>query len=234
MNNLELWEKVCKTDPAYTKHVSQRGGYTSVSPQYQIKEATEHLGAYGQGWGFESCDLDFSQLELTGLVIVKAVFFYELSGKRNSFPINNSWQARSGSGDSVRFDPDCAKKAETNTMSKALSKLGFSADIFLGEFDNPDYIEVVQNKYALEKAENKLEEQARQDAQHKEWLDASVNTISTAINLNELKGIYQSLVRKAGLTQDVGAVKTFTDAKDKRKQTLEAENVAPISNNPTA
>jgi len=233
MANLDLWEKVCKTDPDYTKHVAQRGGYTSIAPQYQIKEATEHLGPYGSGWGFESCDLDFSQLEATGLVVVRAVFFYVL-GERHTFPINNSWPVKLGSGDKARVDPEFAKKAETNTMSKALSKLGFSADVFLGEFDNPDYVEVVQNQYALEKAENKLEEKAKQEAQYKEWVDKSVNTISTAISLGELKGIYQSLIRKAGITKDIVAVKVFTDAKDARKLELEAGNDASVSDNRAA
>jgi len=234
MENLELWEKVCKTDPQYTKHVAQRGGYTSISPQYQIKEATEHLGPYGQGWGFESCDLDFSQLEATSLVIVKAVFFYELNG-RHTFPINNSWPVKVGSGDKARVDPDFAKKAETNTMSKALSKLGFGADVFLGEFDNPDYLEVVQKEYALEKAENKLEEKARQEQQYKEWFDASLATISRCGSMPELRGAYQSLVRKANLTKDETAIKAFTKAKDARKTELEgASNDETVSDNRTA
>jgi len=32
MNNLELWSSVEKTDPAFTKKVTQRGGYTAISP----------------------------------------------------------------------------------------------------------------------------------------------------------------------------------------------------------
>ena len=60
MSNLDLWDKVKKTDPDYTKQVTQRGGYTSISPQYQIRCATEQFGCYGDGWGFESIDLDLS------------------------------------------------------------------------------------------------------------------------------------------------------------------------------
>ena len=158
MNNLDLWDKVKKTDPEYTKEVKMRGGFTSISPQYQIMKATEQFGSYGSGWGFDSVDLDMAHIETLSLVMVKAVFFYIVGEQRNTFPINNSWSVKSGS----KIDDDFAKKAETNTMSKALSKLGFSADIFMGEFDNPDYVEAIGNEFAYEKAEDKIEEQTKQ------------------------------------------------------------------------
>jgi hypothetical protein len=119
-------------------------------------------------------------------------------------------------------DNDFAKKAETNTMSKALSKLGFSADIFMGEFDDKDYVEAITNEFALEKAEDKIEEAAKQDAEHQEWVDSVTGTIETCVTLNELKGVYSGAVRKAKLRKDDAAVIRFTRAKDERKQVLEA------------
>ena len=52
MKNLELWERVCRTDPAMTKPFDA-GTYsgTQIDPQYQIKMATEIFGPFGQGWG---------------------------------------------------------------------------------------------------------------------------------------------------------------------------------------
>jgi len=225
MRNLDLWDKVCKTDSEYTKKVNQRGEYTSIAPQYQIKCVTEQFGSYGHGWGFESCDLSLDYVEQTGLVMVRAVFFYIIDGKKHFFPINNSWQAKTGSGEKARFDPDFAKKAETNTMSKALSKLGFSADVFLGEFDNPDYVEMVDKEFLLEKAEDKLAEAERQEAQHQEWLTASLNTIQKCGTMAELQGVFKSLVRKANLSKDDMAIKAFTKAKDVMKATLENKDV---------
>jgi hypothetical protein len=149
-NNLKLWNSVCETDPDYTKHVTQRGGYTSVSPQYQIREATEQFGPYGSGWGFESISFDYRFVSDSGLVIINAVFFYILNEKRATFPITNAWPMKSGAGDKARFDPDFAKKAETNTMSKALSKLGFSADVFLGHFDDAEYVNMMDAKARIE------------------------------------------------------------------------------------
>jgi disulfide oxidoreductase YuzD len=36
----------------------------------------------------------------------------------------------------AKLDTDFAKKVETDTLTKALSKLGFSADVFLSKFED--------------------------------------------------------------------------------------------------
>ena len=51
MNNTELWDSVEKTDPKFTKKVNQRGGFTAIGAQYQMRKATESFGPYGIGWG---------------------------------------------------------------------------------------------------------------------------------------------------------------------------------------
>lgn len=219
-NNLEIiWDKVKETDPANTKQVNQRGGYTSIKPQSQIKEATKIFGPYGKGWGFESVDMDFSAIESLGLVIVKAVFFYVIDGEKNTFPINNSWQAKQGN----RVDPDFVKKAETNTMGKALSKLGFNADIFMGQFEDPDYVEVVANKKNIEKAEDKIEEAAKQDKAWSEWKAKEMKAYDLIPNLDALKSVYTGHIKKIKIRGDESAIKIFTMIKDKRKKELENE-----------
>jgi hypothetical protein len=218
-DNLALWDKVKTTDPEYTKQVNQRGGYTSVSPQYQIMQATEQFGSYGKGWGFKTIKLSLDHLDATGLVMVEAVFFYVTGDKEHTFPINNSWPVKMGE----RIDSDFAKKAETNTMGKALSKLGFSADIFMGEFDNPDYVAAISDEFALEKADNKVDEMARQEEEHQEWVRKVIESLSTCQSENELKGVFSGAVRKARLRKDDVAIARFTRAKDSRKTELEAE-----------
>ena len=49
-NNLFLWEQVETTDPEFTTKVNQRGGFTAIGAQYQIKNATEVFGAFGHGF----------------------------------------------------------------------------------------------------------------------------------------------------------------------------------------
>lgn len=143
MKNLELWDKVEKTNPSYTKKANVKGNQLiSIAPQYQIKQATEQFGVYGVSWGFRSMDFDYTLANI-GMITFKAVFFFP-SGE---FPIINSVQLYKD-GAKTKIDDDFAKKVETDTLTKALSKLGFNADIFLGKFDDIKYVEEMKKEFA--------------------------------------------------------------------------------------
>ena len=45
------------------------------------------------------------------------------------------------------LDDNFAKKIETDTLTKAISKLGFNADIFLGKFDDVRYLNEVKEEF---------------------------------------------------------------------------------------
>jgi hypothetical protein len=141
--NLELWSKVEKTNPKYTKKANVKGNnITSIAPQFQIMNATEHFGIYGQSWGFKSLNFDYS-LKDEGLVSLKAVFFFP----KGEFEIINSisiWRDNA----KTKIDDNFAKKLETDALTKALSKLGFNADIFMGKFDDVRYVEEMKKEFA--------------------------------------------------------------------------------------
>ena len=44
-------------------------------------------------------------------------------------------------------DADFAKKIETDALTKALSKLGFNADVFMGRFDDHKYVEEINAEF---------------------------------------------------------------------------------------
>lgn len=225
MSNMDIWDKVKKTDPKFTKDSKFGRKVTSISPQYQIQEATKVFGPYGKGFGFESCDLDMTHLDTLELVLVKAVFFYVADGEKNRFVINNSWPIKviKKKGSAPVPDEDFAKKAETNTMSKALSRLGFSADVFMGQFDDNEYVQAAANEAALANAEDKIAEAEKQEREYQEWVATTVKVISTAVSMHELKTVHRSSVRKANLTKDTVAIGKFENAKNKRKAELEAK-----------
>lgn len=238
MENLEIWDKVCKTDPAYTKK-AKKGQYhfTSIAPVYQFKMATEVFGPQGLGWGVVVGSETFTeqQFDTTTILSYDAVMFFTVDGKRGEIPIHASEKScykTQGENGYMKVDDEARKKVVTNAKTKGLSELGFNADVFMGQHDNSDYLEVVANEFALEKAEDKLEEKARQEQQYKEWLAVSLNTIGKCGTMSELRGAYQSLVRKANLTDDKAAIQSFTKAKDARKEEL--ENDAPVSDNRAA
>lgn len=142
--NLELWNAVEKTNPKYTKKANVKGNnITAISPQYQIKNVTEQFGSYGKTWGFKTLDFDYTLVDNLGLVVLHAVFFYP----GGEFPIKNA-QALFIDNAKTKIDDNFAKKLETDTLTKAISKLGFNADIFMGLFDDVKYLAEVTKEFA--------------------------------------------------------------------------------------
>ena len=137
--NMALWESVCKTDPKNTKHVNQRGGFTAIGAQSQIKAATEQFGCIGIGWGVKN-----ESYELIGNTLLKyqAIFWFVFDGEKGEFPIASSILIVSGD----RVDDDCVKKVSTDAITKGLSRLGFNSDVFEGAFDDNKYVNTPQSK----------------------------------------------------------------------------------------
>ena len=134
--------KVEKTNQQYTKKANVKGNkITSIAPQFQIKSATEQFGAYGKTWGFREMEIDYTLKDI-GLVSFKAKFYYP----DGEFEIINAIGLYKD-GAMTKIDSDFAKKLETDTLTKALSKLGFNADIFLGKFDDLRYVEEMKQEF---------------------------------------------------------------------------------------
>jgi len=168
-SNLELWDAVCKTPKEKTKVVSQGRKYTTVNPQYQIRCATDQFGPYGSNWGFKSIENTTMQIGEEILLTIKAVFFHP-SGE---FPITNSNKLLAKQSKRMFLDTDAYKKLETDTLTKALSRLGFNADIFEGLYDDPNYIrQLAQDEELTEKAKGAYIEKKKPTAtQYKAMLD---------------------------------------------------------------
>ena len=222
MSHLKLWSAVEKTDLQFTKTVNQRGGYTAISPQYQLKTATEQFGPYGAGFGLCQSDLDFSLFDSTNIVIHKAVFFYVLDSQRFEFPITNAIEAARTGKEGKRFvDVDFAKKVETNTVSKALSKLGFNADVFLGLMEDNSYLQELSNEIAIQKADDKDAEIIKQRLEHDEWKAKELATYPTLKTNNALDTVYKGHVRHCQRRNDNAGLLEFKNAYDARKSELE-------------
>ena len=133
MSNMELWDKVSKTDPNNAKSVNDgRRNFTTIDAYSQIQKATEMWGTYGNEWGL--IDIEYKPVENTSMMMVRAVFKYPTA----SFPITTAIKYASNKGTP---DHDFPKKAETDLITKSLSRLGFNVDVFLGKFDDSKYVE---------------------------------------------------------------------------------------------
>lgn len=129
--NLDLWERHRRVNEDFTKNVSYgKRNFTAVDPQYLIELATREWGPYGFGW---SCDVVDVQVvnpapdKSDASIFMTCTFTYP-NGNFNIVV-----------DDKYRAGQDMLKKLQTNAMSKALSKLGFAADIYLGKFEDEAY-----------------------------------------------------------------------------------------------
>lgn len=140
MDNLSIWSAVSKTDPSHTKKVNQRGGFTAISAHYQVMRATEQFGPVGIGWGYENGEPIFHD----SLVFVPVTVWH--GTRDNKFgPLYGGAEWKSPKG---FVDSDAPKKAATDGLTKALSHLGFNADVFLGMFDDNKYVAAMQREFS--------------------------------------------------------------------------------------
>jgi len=148
--NMAIWDKVSKTNPKYTKQVNFGRKFTSINAQYQFMVATEQFGAFGKGWGVE--DENFYMVT-EGLLGYQATMFWNDKDGKHSASINSSIATHNKGG---KLDDDCFKKVSTDALTKGLSKLGFSADIFLGMYDDNKYVAQVTQEFKKDEKKPKL------------------------------------------------------------------------------
>jgi hypothetical protein len=202
-NKLALWNRVQETNPFYTKEVGYGAfKFTSINAQYQLRLATEEFGMYGEGWGIRSIEYEFMPIGEQIMVLAKAVFF----ARNGTFPISSSIMAVSLSKTgTLKVDDEWAKKVETDITTKALSKLGFNADVFLGRYDDNRYVNDLKKKHA-EVPQKYISDKIYSDVLPKlsEADKAGVKKIETWLkdfNMNDNKNKIEKLItaRKAQL-----------------------------------
>lgn len=139
-NLMRIWDQVSKTDPRHTKKVNQRGGFTAIDAHYQVMNATAVFGPVGIGWGYINGEPIFKEQ----LVFIPVTLWH--GDRSNTFgPIYGGAEVISNKG---YADNDALKKASTDGLTKALSHLGFNADVFLGKFDDNKYVQDVAKEFA--------------------------------------------------------------------------------------
>ena len=149
--NMRVWKEVAVTDPRHTKVVQKGRKFTAIDAMYQVQRATEVFGPVGEGWGYDVSYKITSEGLTDPLVPFVSAFVTVWHGKHtNRFgPIMAIHPLVAVYKSGAVFDDDAPKKALTDALTKALSHLGFSADVFLGKYDDNKYID--QAAQAVEK-----------------------------------------------------------------------------------
>ncbi len=149
-DNLAIWDRVKETPPQHTKKVEYGARrFTAVDAYYQIRRATELWGPLGIGWGY-----DVDLLEKDDCYLADFRLWYR-SGERKSEPIRVFGIESKFDKTKQKLDLDAPKKAVTDALTKALSYLGFSADVFLGRYDDNRYVAEMLQKYKSEGGQGK-------------------------------------------------------------------------------
>tara|TARA_Y100000385_G_scaffold244190_1_gene262109 strand:+ start:257 stop:745 length:489 start_codon:yes stop_codon:yes gene_type:complete len=136
-DKLELWNKVSKSDPKFLKKVSFGSrSFTAIDPQYQVRSATEQFGTIGHGWGWSN-ETRFINVSNGDTAVIADVTIWTGSSSNSFGPFSGCRKFfDSAKG---RMAEDAPKMAITDGLTKALSHLGFNADVFLGEMDGNKY-----------------------------------------------------------------------------------------------
>lgn len=234
--NMRLWDRVYKTDPSATKQATVSGQrITSISGQHMILKATETFGPVGIGWGWDVVEERYDQggavKDGEGNIIghetghtIRIKLWYELDGKRGEVEQFGCTPFAYRSKYGITTDTEAPKKSLTDAIKKALAMLGFSADIFLGLFDDLDYVNERVAEANLEKAEDKEAEIERQREERREWARAGVKLMEGAQSLYELKKLHATYVRSAQRRNEEAYVARFARAYEERKAQLESQN----------
>lgn len=156
-DNMHLWNAVRTPDPAATKQFERSGGFkgTATNAVYLIQRATELWGPMGGNWGVEIVDDRVIQgapmLGKDGSVIGHAqvhVIRINLRHPAGTVPGYGQTMLVGTNKYGPYTDEEAPKKSLTDALTKALSWLGFAADVHLGRWDDNKY--VAQAKRAFE------------------------------------------------------------------------------------
>lgn len=238
--NMSIWSQVEKTAPEATKSAKVDGQQiTSISGQHMIKRATEVFGPVGIGWGWSVIEERFDEgpevLNDKGQALgriqshtVRIRLWFMQGDKRGEIEQYGCTKAVYKSSYGMSVDAEAPKKSLTDAIKKALAMLGFSADIFLGLYDDRDYVAEREAEAQLEQAENKEAEEARQAQERLEWLKAALETMAKAQTPHELKKLHDTYVRSADRRGESNFVKRLAKAFAERdaelKQPAEAKS----------
>jgi hypothetical protein len=190
-NNLVIWNQVSKTDTAHTKPVSLGGRkMTSIDGTSVVMQATKVFGPVGIGWGYNIIEERFDQ----GMPIIKGgevicnvlvhtirlKLWYMLEGTKGEVEhFGHTPFVYSSYEKGAVQDMEVSKKSLTDAIKKCLSMLGFNADIFLGKFDDRDYVDTLK----IEEDIKKSDDQGKATAVHRDKLRAEIEVMAKGYSL---------------------------------------------------
>lgn len=237
-DNLMIWRSVMRTDPRYTKSLTGTGfDGTSINAEYMVMRATELFGPIGSRWGFEILE----DRMLPGAPLSEAIYEDKkfvstrilrdadgtmLFEQNHSIKIRLWYQTEADEGSvyaygatpyifktkhGIKCDGEAQKKSLTDAIKKGLSLLGFSADVWLGMYDAPEYVAELHTEFGLKNAINTAEDANRLYNELDEKMTRVANTIENAGSANEAKKVFDTLAREVEIHRKSAEAKGDTE-----------------------
>ena len=233
-DNLTLWKRVFKTDERFTKAFTQNGGGTSINGTYMTMLATREFGPKGIGWGVEIQEERFDNgapitrkvkgsdgnetweiipngsggylTEIHHVIKIKLWYLTADGGRGEEIAYGCTPYLYSSKYGPIS-DGEAPKKSLTDATKKALSSLGFAADIFMGLYDNPEYRQQNKSEFAIKNASENAENAALLRQELDEKLTRVANTLATGVSENEITKVYASVAREVEVHRKAAADK---------------------------
>lgn len=187
-DNLSLWRSVEMTDPSRTKPFLRTGGFkgTATNPTWLARCATEQFGPCGQKWGINVIDERYVDAPNGDIVhVLRCKFWYILDEQRGEIECYGATTFAGKNKYGPYSDEDASKKSLTDAMTKAMSWLGFAADIHMGLFDDVKYVADAKKHFEQDATEG--DETDNQLASINTYLEMALSHIQQETDIHKLK-----------------------------------------------
>ena len=155
-SNLDIWDKLGRTDPEHTKKFTRGGGFkgTAVKPIYTAHKMTETFGPCGTGWGYSEPTFQLvpGSDGQTAVFCWLTLWYAKPEGGRSEpIPgVGGDFVVKKFSS-GLTTDDEAFKKAFTDALGNAMKNLGMSADVHMGLFDDNKYVSELRSEFAEER-----------------------------------------------------------------------------------
>jgi len=181
--NLRVWNMAGATPTNRIKQVELDGRtVTSINGMYMVQKATEMFGPVGIGWGWDIEEERYDEgqaimggadgkqeLGKTLTHTIRLKLWYELDGKRGEITQFGHTVYMRKTKYGVSTDPEAPKKSLTDAMKKCLSLLGIASDVFLGMFDDAEYVESLKVRERIDAADDAAQERQAMREEYRDW-----------------------------------------------------------------
>ena len=196
-DNTKIWDDAKKVPLSATKENSS-GGYkaTSIQGYWFYQKATEIWGPCGTGWGYDILEDVFTDgvpltLPDSGMPVcnsqmhtIKVALWYE-GCKEKIIQIGHTpyiYMTKNG----PYCDMEAPKKSLTDAIKKALSMVGFAAEVYLGEFDDRELMQVKKLEEDIQSADDKEAMIVEKQKELEDYVIAHIGLVKTAVTEHEI------------------------------------------------